>query len=70
MDFKLILLLRDGKELKEENALKTPTGPLAIHHITESNEGLYHCEARNQLLGVKKASNKATVSVTSKSRFS
>ena len=57
---------RDGREVKEENALRTPTGSLAIHHVTEDNEGLYHCEARNELLDVKTASKKATLSVTSK----
>ena len=54
--------------MKEENALRTPTGSLAIHHVTEDNEGLYHCEARNELLDVKTASKKATLSVTSKCR--
>ena len=51
--------------MKQENALQAPTGSLAIHHVTADNDGLYHCEARNELLGVKKASKKATLSVTS-----
>ena len=57
---------RDGRELKEDNALRIPTGSLAIHHVTEDNDGLYHCEAKNELLDVKAASKKVTLSITSK----